>query len=181
MPCCVRPCVGMHVCDATCQTSPIATLALVQVSLYPGKTSRSQCQIISLQNRLGVWISQTHARGTFSDPFSTMALTMDMLGKGSGAHLDHLQIQGTWFLDDMGLYMNILELRVIILACIAFLPVLQNSMVQIFRDNMTAIRYTNKQCLLLVSLPGCCQILDLVSSGQGDPCSLFLSWKSAAA
>lgn len=60
--------------------------------------------------------------------------------------MEHLQLQRKpWSPSYMELHMNVLELGAIRLACMALLHVLQNLVVQIFTDYMTAMHYVNKQ------------------------------------
>lgn len=97
---------------------------------------------MSQQNWLGDWNPQTHGdeypiQSQFQQKHSSR-MCQGRLGCSFG------QIQGTWSLADMGLHMKVLELKATGLICMAFLSVLQNSVVQVFTDNMTALYYINK-------------------------------------
>lgn len=61
---------------------------------------------------------------SFSTPSLTVMLIMDASGTGWGDHLNHLHIQ-VWFLNDLKLHSNDLELRAIGLACIVLCSYLE--------------------------------------------------------
>lgn len=54
-------------------------------------------------------------------------------------------MHGTWSPGDIGLHINLLELRAVKLTCMTFLPVLQNPIVQILMDNIFMMRYIIKK------------------------------------
>lgn len=62
-----------------------------------------------------------------------------------GAVLDPHQTQGLWTFIETPFHINMLELREICQACMAFLPRTQGLFVQIMIDNMTIMFYVNTQ------------------------------------
>lgn len=90
-----------------------------------------------------------------------MIFFMDVLGTGWGPNLNHLQMQGTLSQDILNLHINILELRPVILAYVALLPILRNSMMEILTDNTSAMSYIDKQ-VGIGSSPPCQEAVKLL-------------------
>ncbi|XP_050825375.1 uncharacterized protein LOC127058925 [Gopherus flavomarginatus] len=74
-----------------------------------------------------------------------MSLTTDASDLGWGAHLGTLRTQGLWSQEEVGLHINMRELRAVRLACQTFCHQLQGRCVAVFTDNTTTMYYINKQ------------------------------------
>ena len=78
-------------------------------------------------------------------PPPTMLLFTDASLNGWGAHLEELVASGVWTGTDRNLHINILEMRAVWLALLAFQERLMGHRVALMSDNTTVVAYINKQ------------------------------------
>lgn len=73
-------------------------------------------------------------RVPFHTPTLCATIVIDAFFLGLGAHQNELNIQGTWTLREVRLYIHVLELRVVHLACRAFLVFIQSLHIQVVTE-----------------------------------------------
>ena len=78
-------------------------------------------------------------------PPPEMQLFSDASRRGWGAHLQELVASGVWTDDERNLHINLLELRAVLLALLAFQDRLMGHRVALMSDNTTVVAYVNKQ------------------------------------
>lgn len=76
---------------------------------------------------------------------SPQVITTDASLEGWGGFLQELRITGKWSPPERKLHINLLELRAVYLALLAFLPRIKDSLVLVRTDNTTTMHYLNKQ------------------------------------
>lgn len=109
-------------------------------------TEWSWCQATSLSS-LDWWLDPKSVRQVvpFVTPSPSLTLVSDASDLGWGAHLDELNTQGCWLYSDLGLHMNVMELKAVCQAFQSFLFHLKGRVVQVLMDNTAAVYYINKQ------------------------------------
>lgn len=118
----------MNVPEAVCQISP----AVKWLWLDLGYSSVRYCidkKVSVPQHLITEWAwcldpTNTWKRDMLFSPLPIEDLMRNASRTEWGTSLSHLQLQGSWYLDDMMLPMKVLELRVIRLAYVAFLSIL---------------------------------------------------------
>jgi hypothetical protein len=74
-----------------------------------------------------------------------LTLYTDASLQGWGAHMNDMEISGTWTVEESILHINCLELKAIVKAFQLWIPFLKGRQVLIATDNTTVVSYINKQ------------------------------------
>jgi ribonuclease HI len=64
---------------------------------------------------------------------------------GWGAHMQDMELSGTWSIQKASLHINCLELKAIINALKSWIPFIKGSQVMVATDNTSVVAYINKQ------------------------------------
>ena len=100
----------------------------------------------SLRPKIAWWsVEMNLMKGVpLESPPVEIRLFTDASTKGWGAHLDGQNVQGSWTVQESALHINLLEMRAVKQALVAFqIPV--NSSILISTDNSTVVSYINHQ------------------------------------
>lgn len=117
-------CDLMYLCHIAGQISPMLHARVVKsMHLSHRQHVNMRMQITPRSPQIVVLVegpSPGMQRVLFSPPLPTKMLVTDTFTLCWRAHLDHLQIQGLWTPKELSLYINVLELRAVNLACAVF-------------------------------------------------------------
>lgn len=104
----------------------------------------TKCSLSSQARRSLKWWKQVKDGRSLIQP-SWILLTTDASLLGWGAHLEELQVQGSWSPQERLMSSNLRELRAIRMALFHFFPLIRNKAVRVRSDNSTAVSYINRQ------------------------------------
>ncbi|XP_041453598.1 uncharacterized protein LOC121406794 [Lytechinus variegatus] len=99
------------------------------------------------------------------NPKPTLTLTTDASKLGWGAHMGKFKASGQWQERDSAQHINVLEMKAVQLALLAFLPQVANQCILVKSDNSTVVSYINREggtrsstlCFLTLEILAWCQ------------------------
>jgi hypothetical protein len=110
-------------------------------------------------------------------PKAQCTVTTDASLDGWGGHMEDLNVQGQWSLQESSLHINLLELKAVFLSLKAFIHILKGKVVLVMTDNTTVMSYINKSggtrapqlCILAFQMLLWCKEQGIVLSASHIP------------